>query len=366
LSGTRPRPGSGSQLRRVVLSLSAVLGGILLAAAVGEVVVRAFDLPPHRLASLNEQNFMLSDDPILKYEYRPGFNGPFDAHALTFPINADGFRDRRYSRRKSEGTLRMLLLGDSVAAGNGVRELSKIFPKELEVLLNAASPSDPVEVLNMAVGGYNTLQEAELLRVRGMAYHPDIVIVCFCINDFAWSFDGGVFERLEQQLAEQRPSRFQRIRATPDSWTSWTLGHSRFAFAMYGLSTSLREMGTHHVLVNDDEMAGADPVRLGIRLLQQVQSEAGFKSVLFILPGLNRPFSQYEHQRIHRRVKVIARDTMPSLEVIDLLDDLRAVTDDPSEMTYDGLHLTETGHRMVAEAMASHLRACLIPPLRGH
>ncbi len=63
-------------------------------------------------------------------------------------------------------------------------------------------------------------------------------------------------------------------------------------------------------------------------------------------------------------MKVIARDTMPSLQVVDLLDDLRQVTDDPRPMTYDGLHLTETGHRMVAEAMAAHLQALLAPHVR--
>ena len=198
--------------------------------------------------------------------------------------------------------------------------------------------------------------------MRGVAYQPDVVVVCFCINDFAWSFDGGVSKRLEQQLAQQDPGRYRRVTAVSGSFARWVLDRSRLAFAFYGLGAGLREMGTHHVRVNKSVMEGSDPVQLGIQLLREVQAKSGFKCVLFIIPGLDRPFSHYQYMRIHRRVEAIAHDTMPALEVVDLLDDLARTTDDPSGLTYDGLHLTERGHLLVARAMAVHLRALLPAP----
>src|SRR5262245_31263721 len=91
---------TGSAWRTLGTSVLALAIGLVAAGALGEAVVRGFDLPPHRLAALGHQNFMLSDDPVLKYEYRPGYDGPLDARALTFAINADGFRDHPYTKSK--------------------------------------------------------------------------------------------------------------------------------------------------------------------------------------------------------------------------------------------------------------------------
>jgi lysophospholipase L1-like esterase len=39
------------------------------------------------------------------------------------------------------------------------------------------------EVLNLGVGGYDTLNEIAFLEKTGLAFDPDLVIVAFCIND---------------------------------------------------------------------------------------------------------------------------------------------------------------------------------------
>ena len=44
------------------------------------------------------------------------------------------------------------------------------------------------EVLNFAVPGYNTQLEVETLRRKALAYHPDVVIVGWCSNDFGLPF----------------------------------------------------------------------------------------------------------------------------------------------------------------------------------
>jgi hypothetical protein len=63
-------------------------------------------------------------------------------------------------------------------------------------MLREAHPGRQYQVLNMGVGGYQTLQEVELLRSRGLKYDPDYVLIGFCINDFHLTSDGGIYPLL--------------------------------------------------------------------------------------------------------------------------------------------------------------------------
>jgi hypothetical protein len=77
---------------------------------------------------------------------------------------------------------RVLVLGDSFTFAGKVR-LEETFPKRLERLLNQAAAAERYEVLNLAVPGYNTRQQALQLGERGLALEPDLVIVAFVLND---------------------------------------------------------------------------------------------------------------------------------------------------------------------------------------
>ncbi len=119
------------------------------------------------------------DRPWL-YGLRPGARSAHDGGgAVHYAINAEGFRDRSFSRTKPEGMIRVLVVGDSVAFGFGTR-IEETFPKQLESLLHSRRPT---EVLNFGVGGYNAYTEAALLADRGLAWQPDLVLVQFSIND---------------------------------------------------------------------------------------------------------------------------------------------------------------------------------------
>ncbi len=88
---------------------------------------------------------------------------------IEYVINSAGFRDREYPLEKPAGTFRILLLGDSHTFGFGI-PLEKHFSKILEGYFAR------VEVLNMGVNGYGVDQELLLLREKGLAYQPDLVV----------------------------------------------------------------------------------------------------------------------------------------------------------------------------------------------
>lgn len=94
-------------------------------------------------------------------------------------INSYGFRDYEFEVEKPRGMYRIIAVGDSWTFGEGVR-LEDTYPKKLEKKLNQYSLHRKLfEVLNTGVQGYNTVEEAVLLRHRILPLKPDLIIVGF-------------------------------------------------------------------------------------------------------------------------------------------------------------------------------------------
>ncbi|MEZ5331132.1 MAG: SGNH/GDSL hydrolase family protein [Thermoanaerobaculia bacterium] len=118
--------------------------------------------------------------PDLIYELRPDLDTCF--YGARVRTDAAGVRtDRALVRPKPPDVYRIVLLGDSQAFGQGV-ELSDTFG-ELVAADLARRSGRTVEVVNLGVDGYNTVQEAATLRHKGLAYEPDCVTVLFVGND---------------------------------------------------------------------------------------------------------------------------------------------------------------------------------------
>ena len=147
-------------MRETLEKVLLVIGSTFLALLALEVFVRMLDVPPRPLAPLPIPSYRLSANPVIGYEYRPGYkptDRPFDWSHQGYTINQAGFRDYVYTKHKPAGTFRIIVIGDSTTAGNGVKALEKTYPKVLEKILNKGQGSHRrYEVLNMGVGGYHT------------------------------------------------------------------------------------------------------------------------------------------------------------------------------------------------------------------
>src|SRR5580704_13227046 len=104
----------------------------------------------------------------------------FDLNPKHATVSAQGMRDHEYGPRAPEGTYRILVLGDSVAYGLRVKP-SDAFPKRLEKLLEERWGK--VEVMNAGVPAYGPYNEWKLYASKLAAFHPDLVLVAFCMND---------------------------------------------------------------------------------------------------------------------------------------------------------------------------------------
>lgn len=144
------------------------LGGVVVGLAVGG---GAFWVLGRNTDNAYEDIYRRSDDPILQVELIPNANAY---------INADGFYGRDYALDAPPGTFRIVGLGDSISMYySAERENhSSLLEDRLPAVVGA-----PVEVLNLAVAGYDAPQQVRSLVVRGLKYDPDLVMVSHCIND---------------------------------------------------------------------------------------------------------------------------------------------------------------------------------------
>jgi GDSL-like Lipase/Acylhydrolase family len=133
-----------------------------------------------------------TDSRDLIFELRPGVRGRFLGTPLK--INSQGFRGRPVTERPAERALRIVGIGDSIAFGWAVSE-KDTFLSYLERRFRREHPgAPPLQVINLAVPGYNTHQEVETFVTKGLSYDPDVVVVYLCGNDdqlpnFIWRRD---------------------------------------------------------------------------------------------------------------------------------------------------------------------------------
>ncbi len=127
-----------------------------------------------------------SDHQKLVYELQQNLDMDFGHKRVR--TNSDGIRsDRNYAIPAESGTFRIVGIGDSGMFGWNM-EQNDDYLGVLETNLNRRQDGRRYEVLNLAVPGYNTQMEVEMLRCKGLKYKPDIVIVGWCENDYSLPF----------------------------------------------------------------------------------------------------------------------------------------------------------------------------------
>lgn len=167
-----------------------VVAGVLLAAALLELSVRASGWRPVPLPTKEGSAIQKVEDPELRFVNRP--NGVLtvryvDRHGappreVVHTVNRQGMRGQPFRRDKPPGVLRIACLGDSYTFGYGVND-EETWPAALQRLLDDAGLAGPVQILNFAVPAYETEQEVALLKKRVLDFEPDLVLLAWCIND---------------------------------------------------------------------------------------------------------------------------------------------------------------------------------------
>lgn len=133
-------------------------------------------------------------DRHLFYRLQPGLDLPLTDITMPaairprtqwiFHTNARGFNTDDVDPEKPEGTFRVVALGDSSTFGWGVQP-AETYAKRLQSMLRARHASGDIEVVNLGVCGYSSLQGLVLLERVAASYAPDVVTLSYGSNDFS-------------------------------------------------------------------------------------------------------------------------------------------------------------------------------------
>lgn len=178
--GRRSAGGSGALgRRRWTARIAAVLVGVGVAVLAAEGGLR--------VAGVSYPVFD-AYDPVRGVALLPGKRGWYTKEGRAYlEINSLGYRDIEHARAKPAGVVRIAFLGDSFTEARQVA-LDDTYWKQVERRLNADARGAGlrVEALCFAVGGYSTTQALLTLRLHGLDFAPDVVVLAMFVgNDLA-------------------------------------------------------------------------------------------------------------------------------------------------------------------------------------
>jgi hypothetical protein len=128
---------------------------------------------------LDARAFIPSPSAEILYELRPGFRGLYAGVPIS--INSQGFRGRELSVEDDASALRIVVVGDSIAFGQGVSEQETLSEQLGDRLRRKLSV--PVEAVNLGVPGYDTCQEHLRFERYGLPLRPRAVLLVYYEND---------------------------------------------------------------------------------------------------------------------------------------------------------------------------------------
>ena len=126
-------------------------------------------------------NTLFDAHPTYGWKYRPNLDINFQNldYAVVLTTNSKGYRDIEHNYPKNPGVFRIVVLGDSFMDAYQVD-----FEDSLPRLLKKKLAHKNVEVINLGVRAYGTVQEFLLLENEGLKYKPDLVLLAFFpLND---------------------------------------------------------------------------------------------------------------------------------------------------------------------------------------
>jgi lysophospholipase L1-like esterase len=332
------------------LLLSLISLGIVLLLLEGVVVLAVDPVSRVNWTGVPKTIAIDSSIPGLPYMLRPNGTGTHefgsdprgyfdDGATLTYRINSLGFRGPDVSAVKPPRVRRIIGLGDSFTFGVGVR-YEDTFLARLQRRLATAEADRDVEVLNLGAGGYNTEQEVQLLRHLDPALAPDVVVICFFLND---TNAGGTSRPFNTVVPRHELPLWRRNSRLLDHLAAGAERRRAVATLIEDYHTSFGE-----------DAEGWVRARRALEEAKSISDRRGVRLVLAIFPVLWRLSDDYPFAEIHQTVAEFAGQT--GIPVVDL---------HPAFVGHDGpelwvhpnnQHPNEVAHEIAAEALYGFLQ----------
>lgn len=326
--------------RSKAVALAVVLVSILAMLGIAEIAVRLQGRAPE-VARLSVGRYQWSPNPDLGYEpvpQAPGTTASGDRFDPNWRFNRLGFRDRDHAPAPQPGVFRIVVIGDSIAEGFGVDDDSATFPALLEK--NMGEAGHEIEVVNLAVSGYNTQQEVAMLVERGLGFQPDLVLLQYCPNDTGIR-DGGLIEKL-REVEETGEAADETLMNPLLTWSA--LYRLLFVGLMREDLHEEREQSLAHLKANSVDSSFAR--------LAEISREQGFPVFVVVFPFLK---SVFYGQLLGINHQVQTFSASHGFMHLDLAPAMQRCRRGGESLAVDPLHPNELGHRCAADAITQSL-----------
>jgi len=334
-----------------------VIFSLVFSFALCEIVVRVLGLAPE-IVYVEKWRVRLSENPIIGYEPIPNLNDEnlsVQYYGYRGASNNMGYRDYDHSIKKAPNSRRVAVIGDSVTAGLWINEDENIFTTIMEKKLNQMGYTS--DVMNFGVSGYNTRQEVETLKERGLRYKPDLVVVAYCLNDRSQD-DGNILGLLlEEERKVAGDSSLSQARVNPIVKNSAFLRMVTYKVlpSLFTKDTVAPEKRGEAV-----QQFYSDSVEDSLAELAQLGKKHNFEVLLTVFPDFDKHDKglegDYAYAEEHEKLAQIS--TKHGFHHLDLLDSFRFCKKNAPEgytISYDRYHPNPIGARCAGEAIAGNI-----------
>ena len=300
-----------------------VLGSVALALVIAEGAVRLLGLA----------------------EARPSGYAPVNTKRRGMaPTNARGYRDDERALEKRPGVRRLLSFGDSFAWGAGI-EWDDTYAQRLARSLPRRR-REAWEVIQLALPGMTTVDQASQLHEEGLAYAPDVVLLGYVLNDSEDS-EAAEARRARDWADEKREKRAPRLL---DGSALFRLVSGR----LHATAENRRRIAGYRSMYLP-EAPGWVAGQKALKLMGNLCTERGIPFVVAIFPLFGQPLDRsYPFAEIHAQVSQAA--AAAGAKVVDLLPAYAGVRFDL--LVVDGAadeHPNEIAHRIAADVLRKAL-----------
>jgi hypothetical protein len=333
--------------RAGVLKLLLLVAGCLAGLLLAEVGVRLTGAAP-RVGFFQKEQFQISPNILIGWEPIPNTaaaQGQPGARFTPEERNSLGFRDYEHAVGKAPGVYRILIIGDSITKGLGIPDPNMAFPMVIERELGHRGLRS--EVLNFGVEGYNTQQEVESLKDKGLRYKPDLVVLAYCPNDRDWPAHHLYLELLEE---ESGSGAVAAVRLSPLLRRS-----ALYLFVRYRVLDDWmmkRRMDDGRIKELFD-LVQKDTVEEYFGVLAGLSRQNGFKVLVAVFPYID-DLNDYKH--LDQDIWVQGLSAKHGFAHYDLLDAFRKCAKLTGQtIAFDDVHPNNIGHVCAGRVLASFI-----------
>ncbi len=175
--------------------------GVLVALFLSEITARIYYYKQY-----SDKTLTLTDGATV-YTRKPSMRFT-NRHGVQVEYNSLGFIGKEI-QPKTEDRFRILAIGDSITEAVFLAEEERFINRLAAILSEKTGRT--VEAVNAGIGGYNTWQELELLRTKGLSVRPDLILVGVCLNDFFGkrpALKKGLFGRIVENYRDGSRARY--------------------------------------------------------------------------------------------------------------------------------------------------------------